>query len=222
MSGSAQPGGDDAAWVRVVTPLSPEALGAFIQDAERLLRINSMYEFQEWQEQGAGRFFMRGRNHANGRTFETALRIELREDGTRIVYESGLKTATEFRVEAPGPSEIGPNGQPLGRSVLVVTDDYSGTPEAERRAREAEVDKSLVWWGHDLHRYLHQWARWSRFAPWRWYMTRVWQPMKPTARRIAFMLIALTAFEIVVGTLAVVIFAFGWEKSIQELLSGTG
>lgn len=211
----------DAAWVRVATPLSLATLGAFIQDAERLLRINSMYEFLEWRPQGADRFFMRVRNHATGHTVETAIRIEPHPERLRILYETGLKSATEFRVDVPTPTEIDGRGRPLGQSVLVVTDDYSGVPETERRSRAAEIDKSLVWWGHDLHRYLRQWARWSRFGLWRWYMARVWQPMKPTARRITFMLLALTVFEIVVGALAVAVFALGWEKSLQQLLLGS-
>ncbi len=200
---------EDSAWVRIATGLSPAALQAFCQDAERLLRINSMYEFQEWRPEGEGRFFMRVLNLSNGRTIETLLRVEPRPDGARIVYETGLKTATEFRVEPPpgghGETRTG------GSAVLVVTDDYSETPEAERQTRADEIDKSLVWWGHDLHRYLRHWARWSSFGPWRWYMRRIWQPMKPKARRITFMLIAVTIFELVVGALAVLVFAFGWE-----------
>lgn len=211
---------EDAAWVRIATALSPATLATFCQDAERLLRINSMYEFQEWRPQGEGRFFMRVRNLSNGRTIETPVRVEPRPDGVRIVYEVGLKTATSFRVEPLAANgERGETGADRG-AVLVVIDDYSETPEAERRARAGEIDKSLVWWGHDLHRYLRHWARWSGFAPWRWYMRRVWQPMKPTARRITYMLIAISVFELVVGLLAIVIFAFGWEKNIQALLGG--
>jgi hypothetical protein len=82
------------------------------------------------------------------------------------VYEAGLKTATEFRIEPPGgPDDKADAG---AGAALVVIDDYSGTPEAGRQARTSEIDKSLVWWGHDLHRYLRHWARWSGFGPWRW------------------------------------------------------
>ena len=189
----------DRAWVRIATGLSPAALVAFCQDAERLLRINSMYEFEQWRPEGAGRFFMRGRNLSNGEDFATQIRVEPRSDGLRIAYATGLKTATEFRTEPAGPDDK----PAMGGAVLVVIDDYSGTPEADRQARAGEIDKSLVWWGHDLHRYLKHWVRWSRFRPWRWYMRRVWQPMKPKARRITFMLLAITIFELLVGILAI-------------------
>ena len=199
---------EDSAWVRVATELSPAELVAFCQDVERLLRINSMYEFEEWRREGEGRFFMRVRNLSNGRSIETPIRVEPRSEGVRIMYEAGLKTATEFRIEPPGGPDDGADAG--AGAALVVIDDYSGTPEAERRARTGEIDKSLVWWGHDLHRYLRHWARWSGFGPWRWYMRDVWQPMKPKARRITFMLIAITTFELVAGVLVIAVFAFGW------------
>jgi hypothetical protein len=194
----------DRAWVRIATGLAPAALVAFCQDAERLLRINSMYEFEEWRAEGAGRFFMRVRNLSNGLTLATPVSVEPRPDGLRIAYASGLKTATEFCVEPAGPDDT---PAAPGGAVLVIIDDYSGTPEAERQARAGEVDKSLVWWGHDLHRYLKHWLRWSGFRPYRWYIGRVWQPMKPKARRITFMLIAITAFELLAGALAIALFA---------------
>ena len=199
---------EDAAWVRIATGLSPAALVAFCQDAERLLRINSMYEFEQWRPEGEGCFFLRVRNLSNGHDFATQIRVEPRADGMRIAYATGLKTATEFRAESAGPDD---GFATLGGAVLVVIDDYSGTPEPERRSRSGEIDKSLVWWGHDLHRYLKHWTRWSRFRPWRWYMRRIWQPMKPKARRITFMLIAITVFELLAGILAIAAFALRGE-----------
>lgn len=202
---SEQPGADRA-WVRIATGLSPAALMDFCRDVERLLRINSMYELEEWQPLGERRFFMRLHNLSNGRELATSISVEPRPDGLRIAYADDLKTATEFRVEPPamdgGESETGAGGG----AVLVVIDDYSGTPETERRARADEIDKSLVWWGHDLHRYLRHWARWSWCRPWRWYMRRVWLPMKPKARRITFVLIAVTVFELVAGMVAIAVF----------------
>ena len=198
---------EDAAWVRIPTGLSPTVLIEFSRDVERLLRINSHYEFQEWRSVGQNSFFMRARNLGNGSMIETALRVIPRPDGIRVVYESGLKTSTDFHVES---ADI--NGQPASSSavgaVLVVTDDYSGTTEDERTARGAEVDTSLVSWGNDLQRYLRHWQRWSAFGAWRWYMRQIWQPMKPSARRISFILIVVGAIEILLTLLAALGFYF--------------
>lgn len=194
----------DAAWVTVPTRLSAGEVAAFCEDVERLFRINSMYEFLDWQETAPGAYRASIRNLSNGRTEDLAFSVVRRDDGIEVIYGGSLKARTRFRVE-PG----------LGGANLVVTDDYSGTSAAEREARGAEVDRSLVHWGHDLRRYLDQWWRWSDFAAWRWYMARVWQPMKPRARRIAFMVIVITSLECV-GFLAVMlIFAMEWQEYLR-------
>jgi hypothetical protein len=73
----------DSAQVRIATGLSPAELVAFCQDAERLLRINSMYEFEEWQPEGEDRFFMHVHNLSNGQTLATPFSVEPRSDGLR-------------------------------------------------------------------------------------------------------------------------------------------
>jgi hypothetical protein len=186
--------GPDSAWVSVETPLRPQALLPLARDAERLLRINSALIFEVWRRDGPGRYFMRVRNLSNGQTLETALAVEELPDGCRIAYERGLKATTTVRAEArPGGSR------------LTITDDYGALPAAERERRLDEVDRSLASWGGDLRRYFRQWARWGWLAPWRWYMERAWQPMKPAARRVAFLLIATTAIEFVVFLVLVAI-----------------
>jgi hypothetical protein len=199
--------GSDKAWVRIATRLSPAELLAFCQDAERLLRINSMYELEEWRPDGEGRFFMRVHNLSNGLTLATSVSVEPRSDGLRIAYATGLKTATELRIETAAADDRDGGTAASRGAALVMTDDYSGTPEAERQARASEIDRSLVWWGHDLHRYLRHWARWSRFGPWRWYMRRIWQPMKPKARRITYVLIVIGLIDLAAGLLAIALFA---------------
>ncbi|MCC7017152.1 MAG: hypothetical protein IT564_08120 [Rhodospirillales bacterium] len=211
-SASAGPAGEDRrdqAWVRVKTELSPDELLAFVQeDPERLLRINSMYEFLAWQGAGRDSFVLRIRNHANGRLFETILGTERVPDGLVLRYGGGLKASTAFRVES---------GSDGSGADLVITDDYSHIPEIERAARVAEVDNSLNWWGQDLYRYFRNWRRWSWLPGWRWYMERVWKPMKPTARRIAYILYVVTAVEIVAVIAAVAIFGFGWDEYLRNL-----
>lgn len=187
-----EPEENDAAWVVVQTGLGAEELLDFCQDVERLFRINPAYVFRRWEDLGGDLFHWAALNESNEREIDTRFSVERLSDGLAVTYASGLKTRTIFRVE-PGAG---------AGARLVVTDDYGGTPEAEREARMDEVDTSLNSWGHGLYKYLRQWRRWSGLAPWRWYMRRVWQPMRPMARRIAFLLIVITALEFV-GFLAV-------------------
>ncbi len=214
LSASALVGGTDEdrrdqAWIRVRTGLAPAELLAFVQeDPERLLRINSMYEFLSWQKAGRDTFVMHLRNRANGLILETSLGAERTPDGLILRYGGGLKAATVFRVE-PGEGGVGAD--------LILIDDYSHVPEAERAARIAEVDNSLNWWGQDLYRYFDYWRRWSWVPGWRRYMERVWKPMKPTARRVVYILYIVTVVEIVAIIAAVILFGFGWDEYFRSI-----
>ncbi|MCW8836456.1 MAG: hypothetical protein OQJ99_08840 [Rhodospirillales bacterium] len=194
---------EDAAWVVVETPFSTESLRAFCDDVERLFRINPMLEFLAWEPQGGSSFRMAVKNLSNGRNEESLLTVTQRDDGLDIAYDGTLKTRTLFRIED------GEKG-----ASLRITDDYAGTPTDERATRVDEVDKSLLPWGRDLHRYFRAWARWGWLSPWRWYMRRVWQPMKPSARRIAYMLWMVTLFEVAAIAAIVLLWVFG---GIREL-----
>jgi hypothetical protein len=198
-----EPEENDAAWIVVETGLGAEELFRFCQDVERLFRINPAYVFRRWEDIGNGVFRWAALNESNDREIDTQLSVERLADGIAVTYATGLKTRTTFRVltgDGPGAG-----------AKLVVTDDYSGTPEAEREERMGEVDTSLNSWGYGLHKYLRQWRRWSGLAPWRWYMRRVWQPMRPMARRIVFLLIVITALEFVGFLMVFAIFRLNLE-----------
>ncbi len=179
---------EDEARVTIDSPFDMAWMRRFIAEPERVMRINSLMEYKSWQEEKPGVIRMSARNLANGKTLSTRLSVAPVADGVCIRFETGLKASTTFRLEA---------GKMPGTSRLTIIDDYSAAPVDERRQRLDEVDTTLVRWGHDLHRYLRQWKRWSRVPGWRWYMNRIWLPAKPSTRRISFMLIAITALEFI-------------------------
>ncbi|KAB2846350.1 MAG: hypothetical protein F9K44_15550, partial [Hyphomicrobiaceae bacterium] len=175
---------EDAAWVSIETPLSADELRHFIEDVERLYRINPLLEFGAFAPAGKDRFRVVLRNLSNGRDGEFVLAVSREHSAIKVSYSEGLKQLTTFRVEPAHPG-----------ARLVIRDDYGGATEAERNARIDEVDRSLSAWGRALHDYLRRWARWRWLAPWRWYMARLWLPMKPSGRRIVYMLWIITLFE---------------------------
>ncbi len=186
----------DASWVIVDTPLSLPALRGFCTDIERLFRINPYLEFQAWQRDGADRCHAKFRNLSNQQTVVLDMRIERASpDGFSVVYGDGIKARTRFVLE---PAAAG--------SRMTITDEYSRLPEAERAQRIGEVDKSLNAWGWALHEYLRHEQRWGRFWLWRWYMRRLWLPMTPRSRRIAYMLVILAAAEMVLILLGAAIY----------------
>ena len=183
----------DAAWVVIETPLVPRDLAAFCGDLERLYRINPYLEFGNWRETAPGAFAAAFRNLSNQRQFELQLALEcISESDFTVRYDRGIKRSTRFEIE---PSATG--------SRLKITDDYSGAPAT---VDTGEVDRSLQAWGVALGDYLLRERRWGWCAPWRWYMRRVWVPMKPSARRITFMLIVLTLAEIALFLLLIAIY----------------
>ena len=186
---------DDAAWVRIETSMSAADLRVFIDDVERLFRINPLLEIAAFKPAGENRYRLVALNLSNGSSMDVVVAVTPTASAVEVAYGSGLKAATHFRVEAAP-----------GGSYLFVTDIYGGGSADERLARAGEVDLSLNAWARALHTYLNTWVRWRGLAPWRWYMRRVWQPMKPSSRRIVWMIWAISAFEM----LAIVVLLGIW------------
>jgi hypothetical protein len=188
---------EDAAWASFKTPLNETELREFCNDIERLYRINPYLEFSQWRSIDPQQYHFSGKNISQEPPFEFELdlRVEHVEDGIRVHYAQGLKSSTTFKIEAA------PEG-----SQLTIIEDYSQLPEEEREARLHEVDRSLVKWANDIQAYLVTWNNWSRFGLWRWYMRRIWQPLKPMARRIVYILLWITVVEIALILLGAAIF----------------
>jgi len=175
----------DAAWVRVPTGYATAELLALLDDAEVLMRLNPYYYFKVWRQDGPNRFHAEFENQSNQQ--QLALDIESSTSagqGVILTYRQGIKRRTMFTVE---PSETG--------STLVVTDDYAGASDADRQAHEPEVDKSLLAWGEALRVYFLRLKRYSRIPGWRWYIRHLWIPMKPSGRRIVWLLYLITLVE---------------------------
>ncbi len=192
----------DSAWVTIETPFDAKVLSGFLDDVERLFRINSYLVFEDWKSLGVGEYRFKAKNLSNDKTVETGFKAVREGDTLTVTYEEGLKTSTTFRLD--------PN--PNGTVDLIVTDDYSGTPAAEREARMDEVDKSLTQWGRDLRLYLLAWKKWAWFPGWRWYKRRIWQQMQPMARRICYMLLVITALEFIGFLMVFTIFWLELDK----------
>lgn len=192
----------DAAWVTIDVPLPAHRVAAECRDLEALLRLNPFLVFAEWRQISADRFRARFRNESNQQDYDGELRRESDADGGfTLYYEHGLKRRTVFLVDG---SDSG--------CRLTVVDDYEG-PSAEERARRAtEVDRSVVAWGRALRRYFAWLKRWSWLPGWRWYLRRLWIPMRPSARRIVWLLYVITLAEFVVFLFVLLIYSIEQTK----------
>ncbi len=181
----------DAVWATINTPLTRQELEAFCQNIERLFRINPMLIFKQWTVLSSNCYRFSGRNISQEKPFDFDLRLTVRQipNGVQIDYQGSLKTRTTFAFEST-PS----NGSYQSR--LTITDSYDSTPEVDRKQQLHLVDKSITVWATYLQQYLQSWKKWSHIGIWRWYMKTIWQPMKPSGRRISYILIWMAIFEL--------------------------
>jgi hypothetical protein len=197
MTGAAAPPGPDAAWVVLETTLAPAELAAFCGDLERLYRINPFLEFASWEQDAPDRFRAEVLNHSNGqRTVVAATVTRTSDRALRVDYTEGLKQSTRVEIQ-PAPAG----------SRLTITDEYGPTGAG---ARDAAVDRSLHAWGVALKAYLERDRRWGWIPLLRWYMQRVWLPMKPAARRITFLVLVIGLADVILVALG---FAIYWIES---------
>lgn len=197
MSAAGAPPGRDAAWVVLETPLAPAQLAAFCGDLEQLYRINPFLEFASWEQSAADRFRAEVLNHSNAqRAVMAGTVVRISEHALRVDYADGVKKCTRFEVE-PAPAG----------SRITITDEYG---PASMGAPDAEVDRSLHAWGVALKTYLERDRRWGWMPLYRWCVRRVWLPMKPAARRIAFLILVIGLADIVLIALGLAIY---WIES---------
>ena len=203
---SAEGAENDSAWASVITPLSAEALTEFCADTERLFRINPMLVFTKWEQTSENSFSFSGENSSQEKAFEFefGLTVSKQDDGYRIDYDKGVKSSTVIKIEA---AEQG--------SRLTITDRYDRLSASERESHLHEVDQSIVIWTEYLQKFCISWNSWSKFSLWRWYMRRIWQPMKPIARRITQILLMITLAEFVLFLLVFIVFTLELDKYIN-------
>jgi hypothetical protein len=175
----------DAAWASLPVPFPPDELATFCRDVEVLFRVNPYYYFDVWRRTGPGAFHAEFENQSNKTHLALDFALERGPGhGLTVRYTGGIKKCTVFTIE---PARAG--------SRLTITDDYERLPETERAQRQAEVDKSLTAWAEALRLYFLRLRRWSWLPGWRWYIRRLWIPMKPSARRIVWFIYLITVAE---------------------------
>lgn len=175
----------DCAWVTIPAPLPASVLSALCRDIEAIYRVNPYLYFSEWRETSAGRYRARFRNDSNQQDVTLDMRVTPGPGlGITIEYDQGIKRRTVFAIE------------PLAEgSRLTITDDYERLSGAERERRTGEIDKSLRAWGEALRVYFLRQRRYGWLPGWRWYIRRLWIPMKPSARRIVWLLYLIAVVE---------------------------
>lgn len=175
----------DAAWVAIPSALPVSRLAELCRDVEAIFRVNPYWYFENWTQTGPATYHAEFENQSIPQRARIDFEIVAGPGaGYTVNYQHGIKKRTVFLIE---PFEQG--------SRLTITDDYERLPEPDRSVRIQEVDKSLPAWGEALRRYFLRHQHWSWLPGWRWYMRRVWVPMKPSSRRIVWLMYLISAAE---------------------------
>lgn len=188
----------DTAWVIIEIPVSPGKLFDFLQNTERLFRLNPYLEIRKWEGAASGKqFHLEALNEMNGVAYDLVVTLESNQPETRCLlsYSKGLKRALEITLQP------GSNG-----SILTLREHYHAATGENREEQLKEVDHSLIPWASSLRRYLLGLERWGWFRPYRWYRECFWLSMRPSHRRITRMLVWVTALEFVVFLFVFVIY----------------
>lgn len=186
-AGDNDPAQDNAAWVDIELPQPPQTVLAELRDIGRFLRLNPYLDIRSLERQPEGQGYrLEALNEMNGLAVSCGLTFqETGSNGFRLRYDNGLKLATEVTAEARG------EGKGEG-SILHVRETYR-QPESD--AQLAEADRSLTPWGVALRRHFLGQARWGRWRLYRWWRERIWLPMSPRERRIAWLIAWATLIE---------------------------
>lgn len=188
----------NTAWVSIAIPVSPDRLFNFLQNTERLFRLNPYLDIHQWEALAGGKqFHLKALNEMNGVNYDLAIRIESIQPGVSILfsYSKGLKRALEITLQSAESA-----------SILTLRDHYH-EPTAENQEEQLkEVDHGLTHWAAAIRQYLLGWERWNWFWPYRWYKGRFWLNMRPTHRRITRMLIWVTVLEFTVFLFVFIIY----------------
>ena len=182
----------NTAWVTIEIPAPPSKVFNFLQNTERLFRLNPYLDISKWEEISVGKqFHLKALNEMNGVAYDLVITLESIQPDASIFlsYNKGLKRALEIMLQ-PGAKG----------SILTLREHYHepGGNEENQKEQLKEVDHGLTPWASSIREYLLGLERWGGFWPYRWYHERFWLSMRPTHRRIARMLIWVTVLEFVV------------------------
>lgn len=188
---SPKPEFNNAAWVRIPAYIDANALSNFCLNIEKVFRLNPYLYIMQWHtaDDHADVFWQ---NHSTEIALQvnTRLTVESSKKEVCIRYQSGIKVATYFIIEATNAG-----------ADLIILDRYADDVDDSK----SQVDKSIHAWGEALHRFFKHY-KYLRLFP---FMDRVinqfWIKLSPMARRVTYILFVVTVVEIVALLLLILV-----------------
>ncbi len=183
----------NAAWVVIPTRLPVETLFNFCLEIERVFRLNPYLKIIAWREKNREIFELELENYSSEQVLKVSTQIEVDklQNELQLSYSNGIKTKTYFIVEKTDQG-----------AQLTIVDDYG---ESDQQLVE-QVDKSLSAWGSALERFFAGY-RLLRHLPWADKLINYWWiRLNPSGRRIVYILMVITAIELIALLLFVILY----------------
>lgn len=185
----------NAAWVTIPTRLPAAELFSACHNVERLFRLNPYLRIFSWRALSKNRFEAEWENYSNEQTIKIATGIEVAQldNELQLKYAAGIKRKTYFRIEQP---------QSTNGSLLMIIDDYGDSSQSDIQ----QVDKSLSAWGQAAEKFFARYYYLRHIPCADKLIDRFWIRLSPSGRRIAYILIVITAIELIALLLFVVLY----------------
>ena len=185
---------ENAAWVTIPTRLSPNRLLDFCSSVDRLYRLNPYLKIHSWKCDKDCFCEAEWENSSMEPPQKLSFKFTVQrlENEWQINYQSGIKRKSLLIVEPDGSG-----------STLTIVDDYGSSGDREA----AHVDRSLHGWGQALRRFFAGYAWLQQIPLMPSVIDRFWIRQTPTGRRITYILLVITAIELVLLLLFVLLYS---------------
>ena len=183
----------NAAWVIIPTRLTAAALLDFCTDIERVFRLNPYLKIIKWDASTAENVVAEWENYSNEQAIKIATQVKVEQlpNELQLSYAAGIKRKTYFIIE-----------QADRGATLKIMDDYGDSDQRDI----GQVDKSLQVWGKALEKFFAAY-RIMRHVPWAdKIINRWWIRLSPGGRRICYILLVITAVELIALLLFAVLY----------------
>lgn len=184
---------ENAAWVKIPTRLQAGILFNSCRNIERLFRLNPYLRIFSWRVLNESTIEAEWENDSNEPAIKIATRIEVvqTDKELQLKYATGIKRKTHFIVERSAHG-----------SVLTIVDDYGDSSQTDTQ----QVDKSLSAWGRAVEKFFARYYYLRRIPCADKIIDRVWIRLSPSGRRIAYILLVITAVELIALLLFIVLY----------------
>ena len=160
---------------------------------ERVFRLNPYLKITTWCEINTNNYEVELENYSSEQVLKlsTQIKVEKLQNELQLSYSAGIKNKTYFIIEETSRG-----------AQLMIIDDYGESGQKD----VGQVDKSLSEWGSALERFFAGY-RIVRQLPWTdKLINHWWIQLNPSGRRIIYILLVITAIELIALLLFVVLY----------------